>query len=157
MGLARLETLRGDAATAAELTASGTIMGTVDYMAPEQALNTKRADARSDVYSLGCTLHYLLTGKPPYTGGETLMERLLAHREHAIPNLSAIVQVPVQLQGIFERMIAKDPLSRYATMGQVVQALEECRPSSANPAYSRQHPAGVRVQTAHCHSCAALL
>ena len=89
MGLARLEnTVGADAGTAAELTASGTIMGTVDYMAPEQALNTKHADAKSDIYSLGCTLHYLLVGKAPYSG-ETLMEKLLAHREQPIPDLAA--------------------------------------------------------------------
>ncbi len=133
MGLARLENkVGGDAATAAELTASGTIMGTVDYMAPEQALNTKHADGRSDIYSLGCTLHYLLVGKAPYDG-ETLMEKLLAHREQQIPDLSADGLVPAELQTIFEQMIAKHPADRYASMREVVQALEQCRAQLSEP------------------------
>ena len=78
LGLARLDTESVDAQTRTGLTDSGAMMGTVDYMAPEQALNTRLADERSDVYSLGCTLYYLLSGKPPYKG-DTLMEKLLAH------------------------------------------------------------------------------
>ena len=84
MGLARIEA-SGDVATQAELTGTGAIMGTVDYMPPEQALSTKRADARADIYSLGCSLFYLLTGKPTYDG-ETLTAKLLeAHSESPGP------------------------------------------------------------------------
>src|SRR5579863_9911102 len=71
MGLARIESV-GDAPGQAELTNTGTIMGTVDYMAPEQALDTKTADARADIYSLGCSLFFLLTGKVTYDG-DTVM------------------------------------------------------------------------------------
>ncbi len=80
MGLARIESDGGPAQT--ELTGTGTIMGTVDYMSPEQALNTKHADQRADIYSLGISLYYLLAGKAAY-GGETAMEKLMAHREAA--------------------------------------------------------------------------
>src|SRR4029079_14980428 len=104
MGLARIG---GDTPGQAELTNTGTVMGTVDYMAPEQALNTKTADARADVYSLGCSLYYLLTGKAVY-GGDTLMEKLLAHREEPIPDLRAIrPDVPEHIQSLFTRLVAK--------------------------------------------------
>ncbi len=77
MGLARISG-DGNAATQAELTGTGAVMGTVDYMAPEQGLSTKHADARADIYSLGCSLHFLLIGKPTFDG-ETVTAKLLAH------------------------------------------------------------------------------
>jgi serine/threonine protein kinase len=125
MGLARIEA-GGDAPTRDDLTGTGAIMGTVDYMAPEQALSTKHADARADIYSLGCTLYYLLTGKPAYDG-ETAMAKLLAHREKPIPSLGA--EVPQEVQAVFEKMVAKTVEDRYQTTSEVVAALEACSPS----------------------------
>ena len=84
LGIARLQPLPEQAGD--DLTRTGCVLGTVDYMAPEQALNTKRADHRADIYSLGCTLYFLLTGQPIF-GGDTVMERLVAHREHPAPLL----------------------------------------------------------------------
>jgi len=131
MGLARIEGGNAPAgAAAAELTQSGSIMGTCDYMAPEQALNTKHADQRADIYSLGCTLYYLLTGKAIY-GGETAMEKLLAHRESPIPPLRpARPEVSKKLEGVYQKMVAKEPRDRYQTMAQVVTALEGCKVAS---------------------------
>jgi serine/threonine protein kinase len=124
MGLARIDAPGGDAATQAELTTTGAVMGTVDYMAPEQALDTRQADAKADIYSLGISLYYLIAGKTAY-GGETIMERLLAHRERPIPSLQeAQTTVPKQLDAIFRKMVAKKIEDRYQTMSEVIEALE---------------------------------
>ena len=109
------------------LTNTGCLLGTVDYMAPEQAINTKQADHRADIYSLGCTLYFLLTGQPVY-GGETAMERLLAHRDNPIPSLtSACSDAPEWLDSVFKKMAAKQPEARFQSMDEVVAALERCQ------------------------------
>lgn len=128
MGLARIE---GDPAGQAELTSTGDVMGTVDYMAPEQALSTKHADARSDIYSLGITLWYLLTGKSAYNG-DSLMAKLLAHRDAPIPSLCAVNQdVPESVDAVFQKMVAKQAMDRYQTMADVIHDLEACQQGSA--------------------------
>ncbi len=126
MGLARLESAAG--ADQAELTGTGQIMGTVDYMSPEQALDTKHADERSDIYSLGCTLWYLLTGHSAF-GGESVMAKLLAHREQPIPSLQAACPgVTPVLETVFTKMMAKKEEDRYQSMSEVVVELERIRP-----------------------------
>lgn len=125
MGLARIQS-SGDTPTQAELTGTGAVMGTVDYMAPEQALGAKHADQRADIYSLGCSLYYLLTGKAAYDG-DTLMAKLLAHQNNPIPSLRSIrPEVPEQLEAVFRKMIAKKVDDRYQTMNAVIADLEQC-------------------------------
>lgn len=122
MGLARF---LGDNTGQPELTGTGAIMGTVDYMAPEQALDSKKADSRADIYSLGCSLYYLISGRAAY-GGDTIMKKLLAHREQPIPSLRVVcANVPEPLDAIFNKMVAKRVEDRYQTMTEVIADLEK--------------------------------
>jgi serine/threonine protein kinase len=129
MGLARV-TENDDAAAGAtmaeRLTRTGQMLGTVDYVSPEQAADTRSADHRSDVYSLGCTLFSLLTGKPVYSG-DTAMTKLIAHCEAKIPSLpDALPGAPAKLDRVFAKMLAKRPEDRYQSMTEVIGALEAC-------------------------------
>jgi len=129
MGLARFEEQVGpyDPTASDRLTQSGHAMGTWDYMAPEQAEDAHRADHRADIYSLGCTLYRLLTGRPPYHR-ESTVQTLMAHREAPIPSLRAARDdVPADLDKVFRRMVAKDPKDRYQSMTQVIEALRACQ------------------------------
>lgn len=128
MGLARLTQPGSDlispALEGSDLSATGMLMGTVDYMAPEQAMDTKRADHRSDIYSLGCTLYFLLTKRPVYKGNN-LLERISAHLKAEIPSLSEVrPEVPDELDTVFQKMVAKKPRDRYQSMTEVVEALQ---------------------------------
>ena len=127
LGLARQNTPADgtDVTGEASLTRQGQIMGTVDYMAPEQAADTRQAGVAADIYSLGCTLHYLLTGSSVYSGN-TMMKRLLAHREQPIPSLTERRwDVPPALDAVFRKMLAKKPSSRQSSMTQVIAELKE--------------------------------
>jgi len=125
MGLARFSS-ESDRAQS-DLTSTGTIMGTVDYMSPEQALDTKTADARADIYSLGCTLFWLLTGRATFEG-DTIMKKLLAHRERPVPSLViSRPEIPGNIDRVFQKMLAKKVEDRYQTMSAVVEDLEACR------------------------------
>ena len=99
------------------------IDGTVDYMAPEQAVRPEVVDPRSDLYGLGCTLHFLLTGRPVFRG-QNLLHRLIAHRESPIPILSQRCPgVPECLTNVFSKLLAKRPDERTASARELIAAL----------------------------------
>jgi formylglycine-generating enzyme required for sulfatase activity/tRNA A-37 threonylcarbamoyl transferase component Bud32 len=130
LGLARFE-LNEERPT--ELTETGMVMGTLDYMSPEQAVSPRDVDGRTDIYSLGCSLHYLLTGRPPYQG-DTAIQKVLAHRETAVPSLRAACPgCPVPLAQVFERMVAKRPQERYQNLAQLIADLEAILGATAGP------------------------
>jgi serine/threonine protein kinase/DNA-binding response OmpR family regulator len=124
LGLARLNSNDADSSAANGLTQAGGVLGTVDYMAPEQAVDSTTIDYRADIYSLGATLHFLLMGRPPYTG-KSVMSVLVKHRESPIPVLSEIrSDVSPDLETIFNKMMAKSLSDRYGSMPEVVSDLE---------------------------------
>ncbi len=114
------------------LTASGIVLGTPDYLAPEQADDPHAADGRSDIYSLGCTLFHLLTGQPPFPGG-SLTQKLLKHQSPHRPDPAYLrPALPKDLAAIVLRMIDRNPSRRPPTAEDVALALDPfCRTSNA--------------------------
>ncbi|MCY2987065.1 MAG: bifunctional serine/threonine-protein kinase/formylglycine-generating enzyme family protein [Planctomycetota bacterium] len=104
-------------------TEQGSIMGSPDYMAPEQARDAHTADARADIYSMGCTLYQLLAGQVPFPG-RALLEKMEAHRDQQPLALNQLrVDVPAELEKIIATMMAKDSAQRYQTPAEVAEAL----------------------------------
>jgi serine/threonine protein kinase/HEAT repeat protein len=132
-GLSRFES-ESDRAT--RLTQFGHFLGTVDYVAPEQTQNARMVDIRADIYSLGCSLFYLLTGSPPFEG-DSALERISARVFGDVPSARKNrPEVPAALDLVLAKMTARDPANRYQTPGEVVQALipfvkQEAKPRSS--------------------------
>jgi serine/threonine-protein kinase len=129
MGLARLnETASGEATS--PLTGEGLLVGTPDFLAPEQAEEAHAADSRADIYSLGCTLYYLLSGRPPFPGG-SLGQKL---RRHLMEKPTAIEKLrpdlPSGVGEVLRKMMAKHPEARYQTPAEVAAALAKANTSS---------------------------
>ena len=123
LGLARL---RDQTSVDPSLTDSGQVMGTADYMAPEQASGSQEIDTRADVYGLGCTLYHLLAGHPPFPAPQfaTTFAKLTAHTREPVPSIRGLrPDVPVGLSRVLDRMLAKSPSDRFATPAEVASAL----------------------------------
>ena len=119
-GLAKMTSEVG---LAKDLTGSQKMMGTPDYVAPEQILDAAKAGIQADIYSLGCTLYYLLTGSPPFRG-KSLYEVLHAHSTAAARPLNLVrPEVPAELAAVVAKMMAKDPAKRYRTPGEAAAEL----------------------------------
>ncbi len=123
MGLARLEQLEK---TEQDKTATGVTLGTFDYISPEQARNPCAADIRSDIYSLGCTLFFMLTGRPPFLEGNVL-QKLLAHQSDPPPDVRELrPDVPDVIAAVLTTMLAKRPEDRFQTPVELSAALTSC-------------------------------
>ncbi len=122
LGLARLHRERGGSD---EMTGTGQTMGTADYMAPEQASDSHAADIRADIYSLGCTLFKLLSGRAPFEGPDYrgTFDKMTAHVQTPAPSIRELADVPEELAALLGRMLAKDPGQRPATPAEVAAAL----------------------------------
>ncbi len=144
MGLARIVEDNADADQTG-LTGDGDIMGTVDYMAPEQARDSHAADARCDIYSLGATLYFLVSGQPPFPGGTTIekLHRLAVEAPQPLGQLRP--DCPKALADIVDKMMAGNPRERFQTAEEVVRAL---KPLAA------ENIAGRPVQTAGVQTAA---
>jgi serine/threonine-protein kinase len=126
MGVARLQHLHDPPEeTITTLTQSGTVLGTPDYVAPEQLENPHSADIRADLYSLGCTAYELLCGKVPFSGG-TLIQKLDRQRWEVPPSVEQLrPEVPAEVSAVVRRLMAKSPDDRFQTPGELAEALEE--------------------------------
>jgi len=121
LGLARL---REEPPPGDEVTTVGRMLGTPDYMAPEQATDPRRADVRSDLYSLGCTLYFLLAGRPPFPFGTPTDKAIKHATEDPLPVRQLRPDVPPELAAVLDRLLAKDPARRYPTPAALGAALE---------------------------------
>ena len=140
-GLASLRNPHGLTNEQATANTARSIVGTADYLAPEQARNANLADIRSDIYSLGCTFYYLLTGQPPFPEG-TLMQKILHHQQSEPRPIGEFrTDVPLAVTMLVQRMLAKVPESRFQTPASVALALLSfARPGPA-PSGPRLSPA----------------
>ncbi len=116
------------------LTGEGVLLGTPDYLAPEQARDARGVDIRADVYSLGCVLYHCLTGQPPFPDTNVLVQVVRHATEAPRPVRELAPDAPEGLQQVLNWMLAKDPAKRYPTPERAAQALQAFQVPGAEPA-----------------------
>ena len=117
-----------------EANKAGRLVGTLPFMSPEQLEDPEAADARSDIYSLGATLFFLLTGRTPFSGD--FLEQVYGHRHGEIPDLMQLREdVDLRFSHIFSRMLAKSPGERYASLDEVIEELADYTENSSAPTW----------------------
>jgi len=143
MGLAR----RFERDTDHGLTQTGMTLGTFDYISPEQARDPRDVDVRSDLYSLGCTLFHMLTGRPPFPGG-TVLQKLIQHQEEPPADVRTMnPAVPLVLARVITKLMAKDRDRRYQSPEQLVRDLLNL----AGAVGLERTPAQIEYWMAHAH------
>lgn len=120
LGLARFVNERVDHS---EMTRTGQVMGTPDYMSPEQGWDTRTVDIRGDVYSLGCTAFRLITGRVPFRGDNPLQTLMVRCSTDAPPIRSFLPEIPESLEAIIAEMLARNPAERFQTPGEIATAI----------------------------------
>ncbi|GIX03384.1 MAG: hypothetical protein KatS3mg113_0390 [Planctomycetaceae bacterium] len=144
LGLARFYDPQDPAGQALTVQYDEKVLGTADYLAPEQAIDSHRVDARADLYSLGCTLYFLLTGHPPFPEG-TLAQRLLAHQQkEPVPVEKERPDLPPEVVAIVRKLMAKRPEDRYASAAEVADVLLDWLRSHTTESWQQEH---VRLLT----------
>lgn len=124
LGLARLLSAGTGVGDSATLTQTNLLIGTPDYLSPEQAADPHRADIRSDLYSLGCTYYYLLTASVPFPGGTSLEKLFRHHAEMPRPVTELRPEIPPPVARIVARLLAKKPEDRFQTPRELAEAIE---------------------------------
>jgi serine/threonine-protein kinase len=132
-----------DGSNGEDLTRAGTVVGTPDYMAPEQAKNSSSVDHRADLYGLGCTFYFLLTGRPPFPDG-TAIEKILKHYRDPPPPLQAArPDVPEELAQVISKLMAKRPEHRFQSARELADALAPLAVYRRGAAWGRSRPAAA--------------
>jgi serine/threonine protein kinase len=146
MGLARLQAGEADGGPGTELTQQRMVLGTPDYMAPEQIDDARRVDVRADIYSLGCTFYFMLAGRPPFAG-ISWEEKLACHRKLEPQPIEQLrPDLPPGLGAILRKMMAKRPEERYAAAAGVAEALKPFCQTSGLAALASATWSGARPQ-----------
>lgn len=131
--------------TEASVSTAGQVIGSPLYMSPEQAEGSEQLDARSDIYSIGATAYFLLTGQPPFPGTNAV-QVMIAHARDTPPDLAVTApETPANLRDIINRALQKSPADRFADADEILDALQECAATSrwndkASDAWWHQHP-----------------
>ncbi len=147
MGLARVAAGE-DGEISTTMTQEGMVMGTPDYMAPEQAEQSHTVDIRADLYSLGCTLYHLLAGRVPFPGG-TLIQKLKNHQSNQPAPLEALrPETPQAVCEVVYKLMAKRPEDRYQTPAEAAAALADCAKQAPAPSGGRAVLVGDPVRVA---------
>jgi serine/threonine-protein kinase len=135
-GLARVATppdASPDTTSGSLVGRENTVMGTPDYLSPEQTRSLQQTDVRSDMYSLGCTFYFLLTGQVPFPGGSALDKMIRHNTELPAPLSKYRPDVPPQVAAIVSRLLAKRPEDRFQTAEELASALQPFAVSGPTP------------------------